>query len=71
MSSFDAEFVAAASQVLNERVPTNYDRGGAISLRAAHLSESCFEASVAGLDAVIRVRLGDVFGVSDEFVDNA
>ena len=67
----DAEFVVAASQVLDECVAADNNRGGAVGLETATRSEPGLEPAMVGLDAIVRVRRGHVFSVCGEFIDDA
>ena len=49
----DAEFVAPASEVRHERVPSDHDGGGAVGLQAAHRSQPGSQPAVVALDAVV------------------
>ena len=46
----NAEFVVAAPQVLDERVPADHDAGRPIGLQAAHRSQPGLQSSVVPLD---------------------
>ena len=62
VAGFDAEFVVAASQVLDERVIPDHVGCGLIGSQTAHRPEPCLESSVVALDAVV---IGyDIFGAS-------
>src|SRR6266545_2335130 len=55
-----SEIVEAPAEVLNEGVCGDDDPGGAVSLQPSHRSKSGLQASVVGLDAVVRMDLGVV-----------
>jgi len=67
---FDAEFVVATAQVLNERVTAYHHRRSPISLEPAHRFQPRLESTVAALDAVVPVLLGVVERVRDQLLDH-
>src|SRR5437867_11851003 len=67
----DGEFVVAAAQVLHERVAGRHQTEGADRRHAAHRLQSGLEASVVGLDTVVRVLINYVPSGGDELVDHA
>jgi hypothetical protein len=71
VAGFDAEFVVAASQVLDERMAADHDRRGPIGSQTAHRAEPGFESPVVALDAVVRILRGVVERVGEKVVDNA
>ncbi len=71
MACFDAEFVVAASQILDESMSTDHHRGSPISLQSAHWSQSRFEAAMIALHAVVGELLGVVKRVGDQFIDHS
>lgn len=61
--------VVAFSKVLSEGVASDYNRGGAMTLEAAHLSEPGPQSPVVGLDAVTGVLGGVVMDVREQLDD--
>jgi hypothetical protein len=61
----------AASQVLDESVPSDHDRRGPISSQAAQWSKPGFERAVVSLHAIVGVLLGVVKRLRDQLVDDA
>ena len=55
VAGFDAEFVVASPDVLDERVAADDDARGAVGLDAAHRSQPCFQPAVVTLDPVVRI----------------
>ena len=55
VAGFDAEFVLAASQVLDERVPADHHTRSPVGSKIAHWPESCLESSVIPLDPVVPI----------------
>ena len=53
----DAEFVAAAPDVLEKRVTANDDPRRMVEFESTHRTKRRFEATVVAFDAVIRVLL--------------
>src|SRR6266511_6098030 len=64
------ESVEAPTEVLDEGVGSDDDPGGSISLQSSHGSKSGFEASVVGLDAVVRIHLGVVEGRRQQLIED-
>jgi hypothetical protein len=56
------EFVVAAVQILDERVPGGENTRGAVAFQAAHRPEPGFQPAVICLDRIIRVALDGVKG---------
>ena len=54
------EFVVAAVQILDERVPGGENARGAAAFQAAHRPEPGCQPAVIGLDRIIRVLLDGV-----------
>jgi hypothetical protein len=71
VSCFDAEFVVTASQVLDEGMPDDHDRRGAIGLQAAYWSQSGFKSTMVALYAVVRILLGVVQHVGHQLIDDS
>jgi hypothetical protein len=71
VAGFDAEFVVAAPQVLNERVPADYRRRGPVGSSTAHWPESCLESSVIALDPVVPILSGVMEHFWEQVIDNA
>jgi len=59
----------AASQVLDECVPGDHVRRGAIGLESAHWSKPGFESAVVALDTIIGVLVGVVQRLRDQLVE--
>ena len=59
-SGIHTEFVVAAAEVLDERVPGTDDSGRVEPFQAAHRPQPGLEPAVIGLDRVVRVLLHDV-----------
>ena len=55
MMGFDAEFVVAASQILDERMAADHNRGGPVAPQAAHRAEPGFQSAVIAFDPVVRI----------------
>ena len=55
MMGFDPEFVVAASQILDERMAADHDRGGPVAPQAAHRAEPGFQSAVIAFDPVVRI----------------
>jgi hypothetical protein len=51
------EFIVAAAEVLDERVPSGDDPRGAVAFQSAHRSQPRFQAAMVGFDRVVRVAL--------------
>ena len=71
MTCFDAEFVVAASHVLDERMTADHDRRSPIRPQTAHRPEPRLEPSMVALDPIVRIPRGVVEHFWDEVVDNA
>ena len=56
------EFIVAAAQVLDERVPGADDPRGPAALQSAHRPQPRFQPSVIYLDPVVRVPLDGMQG---------
>ncbi len=56
------ELVVAAAQVVHERMSGGDGLGGAHLFESAHRSKPRRQPAVIGLDAIVRVLLGDVPG---------
>jgi hypothetical protein len=65
------EFIVAAAQILNERVPSGEDPRGPVALQAAHRPEPCFQPSVIGFDRVVRVALDGMQRRGDELIQDS
>lgn len=65
----DSEFVVAAADVLDERVPCADRLGGAKAFQSAHGPECGFWAAVVGFDSVVLARGVDVTGLGQELVE--
>src|SRR6266508_1578220 len=66
-----AQTVEAPAEVLHQGMPGDDDPGGAISLQPAHRAESRFQASVVGLETVVRVDRGAVEGRRQHVIEDA
>ncbi len=66
-----SEIVEAPAEVLNEGVCGDDDPGGAVSLQPSHRSKSGLQASVVGLDAVVRMDLGVVEGRREHLIQHS
>ncbi len=64
----DAEFVVAATQVLNERVTTDHHRRRPVAFESPHRSQPGLEPAMVGLDAVVGVLLGVVECIEQQLV---
>jgi hypothetical protein len=71
VAGFDSEFVMAAPQVLDERVPADYRRRGPVGSYTAHWPESCLESSVIALDPVVPILSGVMEPFWEQVIDNA
>ena len=69
MVCFDAQFVVAASDILDKRVTPDHDRSCAVGSQSAHWPQPGFEPAVIALHTVIRILLGVVKRVGNEFLD--
>ena len=69
--SVSAEFVVAASQVLDKGVAGDDHVGGPVAFEAAHGSEPGLQSSVVCLDPVVGVPGGVVTCTGEELVDRA
>jgi hypothetical protein len=65
------DLVVASMQVLDEHVTRGDGAGGAVSLEAAHGSESGSEPAAVGFDWVVRVLLDPVQRLRDQLVEGA
>ena len=54
------EFIVAAAEVLDERVPGGDDPYGPVTFQAAHRPQPGLQPAVIGLDRVVRVALDGV-----------
>jgi hypothetical protein len=54
----DREFVVPASQVLDEAMPGDHDRGVAVVLAAPHWTKPCLQPTVIAFDPVVGVSVG-------------
>ena len=68
---FHAEFVVAASKVLDERVTPHHDRSCPVGSQPSHRSQPGLEPSVIILYPVVGVLLGVMNRVRDKLVDHA
>ena len=68
--AFDAKFVAAAAQVLDERVTRDNHSRGAVGLQASHRPQPCFQTAVVALDPVVRVLERVVQRVRQQVLDH-
>lgn len=70
LSCFDAEFVEAAAQILDERVTFGDHRRGAVGLQSAHRPQPCFQPSVVTFDPVVRILGLVVRGLRQQLFDD-
>jgi hypothetical protein len=71
VAGFEAQFVVAASQVLDERVAPDHVARGLIGSQTAHRPEPRLESSVVALDAVVGVTGGVVEHFGEKVIDDA
>ena len=64
-------FVVASSEVLDEGVSGDDDACGAISLQSPHRPKSGLEASVVGLEQIVRMDLHAVEGCREQLIKEA
>jgi hypothetical protein len=67
----DAEFVVAASQVLDEAVSGADHAGAAEPFEAAHRPQSGLEPSMIGFDRIVGILLGDVARGGCQLIERA
>jgi hypothetical protein len=67
----DGEFVVAAAEILDERVPGSQDPRGPVALQSAHRPQPRFQPPVICFDRVIRVTLGGMQRRGDQLIQDA
>jgi hypothetical protein len=65
-----AEFVVAAAQVLDERMPSAHHSGRAEPFQPTHRSQPGLEPTMIGFDGVVRVLLHDVARGGQQLIDH-
>ena len=64
------EVVEAPAEVLDKGMSGHDDPGGSIALQPSHRSKSGLEASVVGLERVVRIDLGAMEGRREQLVED-
>ena len=70
MAGFDAKFVVATSQVLDEGMTTDHRRSSPIGSQPTHRAKPRLEPPVIPLDAIVGVLLRVVEDIGEQFVDD-
>ena len=65
------EIIEAPAEVLNEGVRGDDDPGGTVSLQPPHRSKSSLQASVVGLERVVRMDLRVMEGRRQQLIEGA
>jgi hypothetical protein len=68
---FDAEFVMATAQVLEERVAIDHDRRTSPAFESSHPPQPSLEPPVAGLDRIVGTSLHDVADLRHALVERS
>ena len=71
VAGFDAEFVVASSNILDEGMASNHHRRGAVGSQSAHWANSCLEPTMVVLYPIVGVSLGAVNSLRKQFLNNA
>src|ERR671917_2332289 len=66
-----AQFVVAAADVLDERVPSTDHLRAAELFKAAHRSQAELQPSVIGFDRIVRILLGHMAGGGCQLIEHA